>query len=63
MYKVTDNKYPDILRSGYGIGFPNEVLRSLEKKGYIRQSTAIETLPNLKATELKNIASANDLKV
>jgi len=62
-FKVDENKYPDVLRSGYEIGFPNEVLRSLEKKGYIRRSTAAETLPNLKATELKKIASAYDLKV
>lgn len=62
-FKVDDNKFPDVLRSGYGIGFPNEVLRSLEKKGYIRQSTAAETLPYLKTTELKNIASAYNLKV
>ena len=62
-YKVGESRYPDYFRSEYGIGFPGEVLTSLEKKGYIRQSTAKETLPNLKATELKKIASDNGLKV
>ena len=62
-FKVDENKYPDILRSKYGIGFPNEVLNSLENKGYIRRSTAVETLPNLKGTELKKIASDYGLKV
>lgn len=62
-FKVGQNNYPDYLRSVYGIGFPNEVFKSLEKKGYIRQSTAAETLPYLKATELKTIAAEHKLKV
>lgn len=62
-FKVGESKYPDYLRSRYGIGFPNEVFKSLERKGYIRQSTAAEALPYLKATEMKKIASDRGLKV
>ena len=62
-YKVGESKYPDYIRSEYGIGFPGEAFASLEKKGYIRQSTAKEALPNLKVTELKTVAYNNGLKV
>ena len=62
-FKVNENKYPDYLRSEYGIGFPNEIFKSMEKKGYIRQSSASETLSYLKATEIKTIASEHGLKV
>lgn len=62
-YKVGESKYPDYIRSEYGIGFPGEAFESLEKKGHIRQSTAKEALPNLKVTELKTVASNYGLKV
>ena len=62
-YKVDEVKYPDFLRSTYEIGFPKEALKSLEKKGYIRPSTAAESLPYLTVAKLKEIASANNLKV
>lgn len=61
-YKVAETKYPDYLRSRYGIGFPNERFQKLEKDGLIRPSTSIETLPHLKATELKAIATNLGLK-
>ena len=61
-YKVGEKKYPDYFRSRFGIGFPNERFQALEKKGYIRPATAIESLPHLKATELKAIASKFELK-
>ena len=61
-YKVSEKKYPDYLRDRYGIGFPKEIFQKLEKKGFIRQSTAIEALPKLKAAELKTIASKLGIK-
>ena len=61
-YKIDETKYPVYLRSQYGIGFPREVLRKLEKEGYIKPATAIESLPQLKVTELKTIASQFGLK-
>ena len=61
-YKVGEIKYPDYLRSRYGIGFPNEKFQKLEKSGYIRPSTPIEALPHLKATELKAIATKLGIK-
>lgn len=62
-YKVGEDKYPDYMRSEYEIGFPSEVFKTLEKKGYIRQSSAAEALPYLKVADLKEIASEHDLKV
>lgn len=62
-YKVGEKKYPDYFRSRFGIGFPNEKFHELENDGYIRASTAKESLPYLKVTELKTIASQFDLKV
>lgn len=61
-YKVGEIKYPDFFRSRFGIGFPNERFQKLEKTGLLRQSTSIETLPHLKATELKTIASKFGIK-
>ena len=61
-YKVGETKYPDFFRSRFGIGFPNERFQKLEKAGMIRQSTSVEALPHLKATELKAIASKFGLK-
>ena len=61
-YKVGEMKYPDYIRSRFGIGFPNERFQKLEKSGMIRPSTAIETLPHLKVAELKAIATKLGLK-
>lgn len=61
-FRVDEKKYPDYLRLRFGIGFPNEVFKSLENSGYLRRSTAIETLPHMKATELKSIAAQFGLK-
>ena len=61
-YKVVETKYPEYLRSRFGIGFPSERFQKLEKSGLIRPSTSIETLPRLKATELKVIATKLGLK-
>ncbi|MBQ9467499.1 MAG: SAP domain-containing protein [Clostridia bacterium] len=61
-YKVGETKYPEYFRSRFGIGFPNERFQKLEKIGLLRQSTSIEALPHLKATELKAIASKFGIK-
>ena len=61
-FKVGETKYPDYLRSRFGIGFPYERIQKLEKNGLIRPSTAIEALPHLKATELKSVAAKMGLK-
>ncbi len=61
-YMVGEKKYPEYFRSRFGIGFPNERFQKLEKDGFIRQSTAIESLLHLKATDLKVIASQLGLK-
>lgn len=50
-YKVGEKNYPDYLRIEYGIGFPNEHFKTLEISGYIRASTAKETLNHLKLAE------------
>lgn len=62
-YKVGEKNYPDYLRIEYGIGFPNEHFKTLEISGYIRASTAKETLNHLKLAELKAIAAQYNLKV
>lgn len=61
-YKVGENKYPNYFRSRFGIGFPNERFKQLETKGLIRQSTAIEAIPHLKASDIKSIATKLGLK-
>ncbi len=61
-YSVDEKKYPQYLRNKYGIGFPNETISDLVKKGYIRPSTAVETLPHLKGTDLKAIATEFGVK-
>ncbi len=61
-YMVGEKKYPEFFRSRFGIGFPNEKLQTLEKRGFIRPSTALESLSHLKATELKSIASKFGIK-
>ena len=62
-FKVGETKYPDFLRSRFGICFPNERFQKLENSGLIRPSTAIEALHHLKATDLKSIAGKMGLKV
>ena len=61
-YKIDEMKYPDYIRTRFGIGFPNETFQKLEKRGLIRPSTAIEALSHLKATDLKAIATKLGLK-
>lgn len=61
-YMVGEKKYPEFFRSRFGIGFPNEKLQTIEKRGFIRPSTALESLSHLKATELKSIASKFGIK-
>ena len=61
-YKVGEKKYPEYLRSSYGIGFPDEKLKKLAAAGLLRPTTAAETLPRLKGTELKDIAVQFGLK-
>lgn len=56
-YKVGETRFPDSLRSKYGIGFPSEKYQELEKKGLIRPSNVGESLQYLKVTDLKEIAS------
>ena len=62
-YKVEEKNYPDYLRSQYGVGFAGEKLKSLAMEGFIRPSTAMESLSHLKASELKQIASQYGIKV
>ena len=61
-YKVRETKYPDYFRYRFGIGFPNEEFRKLEKKGLIRPTTSVDALPYLKVIELKEIATKFGLK-
>lgn len=61
-YKVGETKYPDTFRSRFGIGFPNEAFKKLEKNGLIRPSSAKESLKYLKAAELKAIATKLGIK-
>ena len=61
-YKVGEKNYPQYMRTKYGVGFPNEKYNELAGLGYIRPSTAAESLSHLKATELKDIASRHLLK-
>lgn len=61
-FKVGEKKYPEYLRSSYGIGFPDEKLKKLASAGLLRPTTAIETLPQLKGAELKDIAVRFGLK-
>jgi len=61
-FMVGENKYPDYLQSRFGIDSPKKQLQNLEKRGYIRPSTSIESLSHLKAAELKSIASMFELK-
>ena len=61
-YRVGETKYPDFFRSRFGIGFPNEVFKELEKNGMIRPSSPKESLPHMKASELKAIATKIGVK-
>lgn len=58
-YKTNETKYPDKLRTDYGIGFPKELFSKLFKGGYIRAAGASDSLNNLKLVELKAIAEAS----
>lgn len=62
-YKIGETKYPDSFRSRFGIGFPNEVFKKLEKMGIIRPSSPKEALPHMKVADLKAIASKNGIKI
>ena len=61
-YKVGEIKYPNYFRSRFGIGFPNERFKKLEANGLIRPSTAIETIPHLKVSDFKAIATKLGIK-
>ena len=62
-YKVCEKKYPDCFSWEYGIAFPAERFKALEKKGYIKPASAAESLSGLKLAELKELAARNGLAV
>lgn len=57
-YKVNETDYPRYLTYECGIANPNVALKELEKNGFLRRSSAIESLQNLKLADLKEIANA-----
>ena len=61
-FKVGEKQYPGYMVYVYGIPFPNEVFAKLKEKGFIRETTAPETLPNLTLPELKEIAVKYEVK-
>lgn len=61
-FKINEKNYPDYLRSNFGIGFPNEKYKALFAEGFIRPASAAESLPHLRVTELKAIATEYKLK-
>lgn len=62
-YKTTKNSFPAFWSDTYGVNNPQKLLKSLHSRGYIRPSTAKESLDLLKVTELKEILKAFELKV
>lgn len=55
-YKTNATDYPRYLTIEYGIANPYKALQELAANGFLRESTAVETLPSLKVAELKEIA-------
>lgn len=62
-YMVGEKKYPDSFPWEYGIAFPAERFKALEKKGYIKPASAAESLSSLKLSDLKELAAQNGLTV
>lgn len=61
-YPVKDAEYPEYSWfTKYGISFPDEYFRSLAEKNLIRYASASESLSNLKAKDLKEIAEKFNL--
>lgn len=56
-YKVNGNKFPQFWKYEYAVDDPSALLKSLVKKGFIREATARESLGQLKVSELKSILS------
>ena len=55
------NKYPAYWKKQYGIQNVNQVLYSLEKRGFLRMGTAKESVGNQKADQLRKILKKNGL--
>ena len=62
-YYTDQTDFPSFWHYKYAISNPSDVLKKLEKKGLVRQSTAAESLDNLTMQELKNVLSGQGLKV
>ena len=61
-FKVGEKQYPGYMVNVYGIPFPNEGFAKLKEKGFIRETTAPETLSHLTLPELKEIATKYEVK-
>lgn len=61
-YKTSGNTFPQFWRYEYAIENPQKLLDELAAKGFIRESTAAESLNALKVAELKEILSSRGLK-
>ena len=61
-YKIGEKDFPQFWRYEYAVDDPAALLKSLYKKGFIREATAKESLSQLKVSELKSILSELGLK-
>ena len=57
-YITTETSFPVYLTNTYGIVNPLKTLKSLQQKGFIEVSSAIDALDHFKLSELKDIAAS-----
>lgn len=61
-YNINQSDFPQFWHYEYAVNDPMALLRSLMKRGFIREATATESLSRLKTTELKEILTELGLK-
>lgn len=57
-YSTTETKFPGYLSYTYEVANPLKMLKDLQARGFLKIGSPIDALPNLKLSELKEIASS-----
>ena len=61
--KTTESNFPKYLTDTYEIANPLKMIKNLASRGFIEEGSAKDVLPNLKLTELKELASSLEINV
>lgn len=62
-YKTTETNFPSFLMHTYEISNPLKMLKDLHSRGFLEIGSAVDCLPELKLTELKEVAVALNISV